>query len=810
MMAALGKYELIEELNSGSMGTVYVARDRVLDRKVALKTVLPGASLDNELKERFYREARACARLQHPGIVTIYDFGEEDGTAYIAMELLVGTDLRRIISERRPLPLDMKLEIGAMVCEGLEHAHSQGIVHRDIKPSNIFVTEDGRAKILDFGIARTAQSSLTMVGRVLGTPNYMAPEQILGKPCDARSDLFSVAIVLFELVAYSHPFQGASIPKRIVREAPDSLKGVCPEAPEELEAILRKALEKKPDQRYSSCQEMAQELRAVAAAVRKQAMGAATEAKANAAELFAPASPAPVAQAPVAGEGTEVLMSRVLTALQEFDEAVEQSNLSKARRAFEDVRAAARGDERFEGAVQRSQERLYELELSAPAEEPARAASETVTGRAAEEAKEPADLEATLFMQRPVIPAAPPPPAPAAPAVTAPPAREEPARPAASGVGDATRLFGGDFPPVGVKPAAPAPPPAPAPAAAAPVRPAEPAKPPATKAAPPAPPKPAPPAAPAPVAAAEARPAAAAVPAPANASSAKMILVVGAVAVVLILAAGAYLLLGRGSSAALLPAVATARVTANSASILASPAAGEAAIVEVKKGETLRVLRAPRSSTQEWVEVQYAPVKKIYPKGYARLSDLGDWTSDKAPVALALLRAFAPAAGASEGEIQQTLEKLNAFTAKFAGAPEEADAHLDIARWNVELARLAVAGGRPIQPFVQAANDSLAKVGGRSDLAGAVHDVQQDLAMLGSSKPGTAPGAAPASGAPGAPSGINIDFAMRKAEAAYENGDYDTALRYLRLVQHDQPANKQAADLMQKVRKAKALETGQQ
>ncbi len=794
MMAALGKYELIEELNSGSMGTVYVARDRVLDRRVALKTVLPGASLDAELKERFYREARACARLQHPGIVTIYDFGEEDGTAYIAMELLVGTDLRRIIHERRPLPVEMKLEIGAMVCEGLDHAHGQGIVHRDIKPSNIFVTEDGRAKILDFGIARTAASSLTMVGRVLGTPNYMAPEQILGKPCDARSDLFSVAIVLFELLAYSHPFQGPSIPKRIVREAPDSLRAVCPEASEEVQAILTKALEKKPEQRYQTCLELAKSLRAAAEGIRQHARDAATKPSVSAAELFAPAAPLPSMPAPQAGEGTEVLMSRVLTALQEFDEAVDAANLGKARRAFEDVRKAAHGDERFEGAVQRSQERLYELERSAPAEEPAaEVTSEAVVAQGDATLADANDLEPTVFLDPSALrpPSAPPAPvsAPAAPP------KEERAQPAFSGGGDATRLFGGDFAPPPVKPPEPKPFAVPPPPAA--VTP--------TKAPPPAPPPPAPKAVPAPQPKPVPPPPAAPADAP-SASSKKMILGVGAVAVVLILAAGAYLLVGRGgSNTRRMPSVATAQVVANSAAILASPTQGEAAIVEARRGETVNVLRAPRSSTQEWVEVQYTPAGKVYPKGYAKMSDLGEWNSDKAPVALGLLRAFAPSAGASEAEIQQILSKLNAFVTRFAGTPQEADARLDIARWNVELARLAVASGKPVDAFVQAANDNLGKASGRADLAGPIHDVQQDLSMLAAAKP-AAPGA-PA-GAAAAAVAFSPEAAMRRAQAAYENGDYDAALRYLRMVLHDQPNNQPAIGLMKKVQGAKALETG--
>src|ERR1700724_292472 len=182
-MRPIGKYEVIDEIGTGSMGTIYRARDQVLDRAVALKVLRADTELDSELKERFYREARACARLAHPNIITVYDLGEAEGMVYIAMELLSGSDLRKLLQENRPMDMALKVDLMAQVCDGLEHAHGQQLVHRDIKPSNIFLCDDRRAKILDFGIARMPLSNLTIAGKVLGSPNYMAPEQIRGAKC---------------------------------------------------------------------------------------------------------------------------------------------------------------------------------------------------------------------------------------------------------------------------------------------------------------------------------------------------------------------------------------------------------------------------------------------------------------------------------------------------------------------------------------------------------------------------------------------------------------------------------------------------
>src|SRR5215470_849781 len=202
-MKPIGKYEVIAEIGTGGMGTIYQARDQVLDRVVALKVLRTDSDLDPELKERFYREARACARLAHPNIITVYDLGEADGAVYIAMELLVGADLRKLLRENRTPALPVKLDVMAQVCDALEHAHQKQLVHRDIKPSNIFLCDDMRAKVLDFGIARLPTSNLTMAGKVLGSPNYMAPEQIRGGKCDSRSDLFSAAIVFCEFLTHT-------------------------------------------------------------------------------------------------------------------------------------------------------------------------------------------------------------------------------------------------------------------------------------------------------------------------------------------------------------------------------------------------------------------------------------------------------------------------------------------------------------------------------------------------------------------------------------------------------------------------------
>src|SRR5262245_44017645 len=262
-MTKVGKYEVLAEMARGSMGILYRARDTVLDREVALKTIAGTGALDPELKERFYREARAGAKLHHPNVITVYELGEQGDLVFIALELLSGCDLRQFIAQRRELPPEKKVGIMAAVCDGLHHAHQHGITHRDIKPSNIFLTDTQVPKILDFGVARLSASKLTVVGRVLGTPFYMAPEQIMGEPCDARSDLFSLAIVTFEFLCFFHPFAGDSIPKRIINDNPDSILVRNPDLPPALDAVLFKALARDPAHRYQTAEQFGQALREV-------------------------------------------------------------------------------------------------------------------------------------------------------------------------------------------------------------------------------------------------------------------------------------------------------------------------------------------------------------------------------------------------------------------------------------------------------------------------------------------------------------------------------------------------------------------
>jgi len=269
-MKTLGKYVILEEINAGGMGRIYRARDRVLQREVVVKTIYTG-SADPEIKHRFYREARACATLNHPNIVTVFDLGEQKGDAYIAMELLEGEDLQRFIDRSGSMNLDAKVNFMTEVCDGLGNAHRLGIVHRDIKPGNIFITRNGRPKLLDFGVARIAASQITQPGIALGTPRYMAPEQYSGKDCTAISDIFSIAMVFFEFLTHTHPFVGPpstrwiskDVPTRIVKEEPLRLLDLNPDLPTRLGKVLSRAMAKKPEERYSGAFELAVELKKV-------------------------------------------------------------------------------------------------------------------------------------------------------------------------------------------------------------------------------------------------------------------------------------------------------------------------------------------------------------------------------------------------------------------------------------------------------------------------------------------------------------------------------------------------------------------
>jgi len=260
----IGKYDILERVGRGGMGFVYRAIDPLLKREVALKTMLKDLAGDEELRTRFMREAQSAGGLRHPNIVTIYDLGEDnDRVPYIAMEFLTGTDIEAIIKDKTELPLLKKIDIIIQTCQGLGYAHSKGIIHRDIKPANIRLLDNGEVKIMDFGIAKIAASHFTRTGMIMGTPHYMAPEQIRGETVDGRADIFSLGVVLFELVAFRKPFPGdnpTAVLFKIIHSEPERLQDSKFTPPEGLEEIAARSLAKKPDERYQTCNEMIADL----------------------------------------------------------------------------------------------------------------------------------------------------------------------------------------------------------------------------------------------------------------------------------------------------------------------------------------------------------------------------------------------------------------------------------------------------------------------------------------------------------------------------------------------------------------------
>ena len=264
-----GRYVIVSELGRGAMGAVHRAVDPLIERDVAIKTLLPNLppEIMGEVRERFLREARSAGRLNHPSIVTIYDVGEQDGVAYIAMELVEGKSLQQVLRETPRLPMATVAELVAQVADALDLAQRYRITHRDIKPANIMVTADWRAKLMDFGVAHVASSSMTQTGSALGSPKYMSPEQVTGQPVDPRSDVFSLGVVLYEMLAQRTPFERTgdntvfAVMHRIAAEPHVPVTRIDPQIPPAFDAILAKALAKAPDQRYARAGDMANDLR---------------------------------------------------------------------------------------------------------------------------------------------------------------------------------------------------------------------------------------------------------------------------------------------------------------------------------------------------------------------------------------------------------------------------------------------------------------------------------------------------------------------------------------------------------------------
>jgi len=297
----IGKYEIVREIGRGAMGVVYEGRDPVIGRKVAIKTirfdVLNRPDEREEAQQRFIREARSAGNLSHPAIVTIYDVGEDAGLTYIAMEFVDGGSLESLIAARTRLPLDEITAIVAQIGDALDYAHRQGIIHRDIKPANILMDRAGRPRIVDFGIAKIASSDLTQTNMVMGTPYYMAPEQIAGSKVDGRADMFSLGTILYELLTLAKPFGGTNMTTviyKIIHDEPPPPRKYDASLPPGLDYVLEKALAKDPARRYQNGRELTDDLRNHAALVGK-VFAAATQAIPETAKTPrpAPAAPAP-------------------------------------------------------------------------------------------------------------------------------------------------------------------------------------------------------------------------------------------------------------------------------------------------------------------------------------------------------------------------------------------------------------------------------------------------------------------------------------------------------------------------------------
>jgi serine/threonine-protein kinase len=274
-ISTIGKYEIIEVIGEGGMGTVYKARDPRIGRMVAIKKITAGFDQGSDLLKRFLSEAQAVGKLQHPSIVVIYDLGEDGGNPFLVMEYLTGQPLDKVLAARTELPLIQKLSIIMQVCNALHYAHQRNIVHRDIKPANVILSEDGLAKLVDFGVAHAADNLMTQTGQILGTISYMSPEQLNGQTVDGRSDVFSTGVMLYQLLTYALPFAGqgtAAVISNILHNAPPPLSQYIRDYPAELDEIVERALEKNRERRYATAEDFAFDLSRVQEVLKRDAV----------------------------------------------------------------------------------------------------------------------------------------------------------------------------------------------------------------------------------------------------------------------------------------------------------------------------------------------------------------------------------------------------------------------------------------------------------------------------------------------------------------------------------------------------------
>ncbi|MCX7686312.1 MAG: protein kinase, partial [Acetobacteraceae bacterium] len=298
------KYEIRGTLGAGAMGVVYDAWDRLIERRVAIKVVRrPGGNDPDaiEAHARFRREAQAAGRLQHPNIVAVYDYGEDETAAWIVMELVEGGSLKKRLDAKERFPIAEIVRVMTQVLEALDYSHKRGVVHRDIKPANVMLGEGGQVKLADFGIARIENSSMTQVGTVMGTPSYMAPEQLRGEPVDLRADIWAAGVLLYQLLTGAKPFEGdfVALSHRVLHTEPPPPSALSVTCPRAFDAVVAKALAKRPEDRYPSAAAFAEAIRAAASGA--QASAAPPRTGDADATMVAAKPSAPPAEAPAAG-----------------------------------------------------------------------------------------------------------------------------------------------------------------------------------------------------------------------------------------------------------------------------------------------------------------------------------------------------------------------------------------------------------------------------------------------------------------------------------------------------------------------------
>ncbi|MGA2725576.1 MAG: serine/threonine-protein kinase [Bryobacteraceae bacterium] len=744
-MSQLGRYEIIEQMGTGAMGNVYRARDTALDRAVALKTIRTGVDVDQGIRQRFYREARACARLQHPNIITVFDLGEVENTAYIAMELLEGADFRRIIQECRPIPVEAKIAAAAEICDAIAHAHRHGVIHRDIKPSNLFLTKEGRTKVLDFGIARLPSSRLTVAGQILGTPNYMAPEQILANPSDGRADLFSVAVVFFELLTYVHPFQSKFIPGRIVLGEPDSLFDGNTSLPVLLEKVIARGLEKDPNQRYQTGDEFAADLRTVLDALRGNASPSFSGIQLPSDNAIPPAriQPEPVSSVavPEGQDAQEWRLSEALRLLPEFEAAIKCRDLDRAQAAVVDLEGRLAGDVRFTEAIRLCRSRLLEL------------GSENGASEATPPDQSTSSVAGDTLAESPLV---------------------HPPQANAAGAGsvdlDAT-LFGSS-------------------AATAVDLPSQPSQPPFSD-----------------VPAEAASPTYATSPeiTRPNLERWKSLGIAGAIVVcaISVLIAGIVAL----RPVPVEPSIATAVVSVASANVFAGPGATAKKIAAVSSGTQLNVLRLPTSRDQKWINVQVVR-PKVFRPGYVRVAELRDWHGKTSVAALALIRMFSPGKSGAEGEISGQIQELNNLASRFSGDPAAKEARLDAARLRLSLAQRRKSSGSPPEEWqseLKEAQQELEPLAGDQVFRAQALDLTVQIDKLLAAKPSGILSPSPTALAP-PPASPSVSELLARAGQLREDGDYLAAERMIDQILRISPRNKDAQALRDKIRRAHDIE----